>query len=104
MALSLRRSVSASLLYAVLTLQNVREAVMKLSRGCHRQRENPDPSLGFNLDLEDARLLIALGALADRHDIADEHRSFHSAPPARRSLSSPESAAGLTVVERGSGW
>ena len=61
---------------------------MKLSHGCHRQRENPDPSLGFNLHLEDARLLIVLGALGYRDDIADEHRSSHSAPPGRRSPSS----------------
>jgi hypothetical protein len=103
MAVSLRRRVSASLLYTMLTLQNVRKAVMKLSRGCDRQRENPDPSLGFNLHLEDARLLIALQALAYGDDIADEHRSFHSAPPGTHRLSSPESAAGLTVVERGCG-
>jgi hypothetical protein len=101
--IKLLRHEDAAVSYAMLTLQNVREAVMKLTRGCHRQREDPDPSLGFNLHLEDARLLIALGALAYRDDIADEHRSFHGAPPDKRSLSSPYSAAGLTVAERGCG-
>jgi hypothetical protein len=53
---------------------------MKLSSGCDRQREDPDTSLGLDFHFENARLWIALGALAYTDDIADEQGSSHGAP------------------------